>query len=900
MSPNPWTRRVFRLPWRSAGQIRSEADEELRFHLDMRTEELERRGMSPEAARREARREFGDVDEARRRLRDADARREQVRRRAEWWDELRGDLRFALRALRRNPGFSATAVLTLALGIGAATAMFSVVNGVLLRPLPVQEQDRVLVAWLEHRERGEFMHIPVRYTNLREMEQQGGAFEGLAGVWYSGAWPKVMADRGQPLAPKQTWVTGDFFRVLGVTPALGRVLLPEDDVVGAPPVMVISYPFWQRQFGGDPSVIGHTLRWNDKNVTVVGVAPRGFDFPRGAEVWVPPVPIMPATLDESAGEDKAVLFDVVGRLRPGVTPEQARAELAAYMRRTDPERAEALRGLVPVVTPLSELIVGEVRPALLILSAAVALVLLLACVNVANLLLLRGSVRGQELAIRSALGAGRWRIARQLLVESGVLALLGGVLGALISVGAVRVLVALAPPELPRLESIQPDGRVFAFAAVVTLAAALLAGLAPAIWTAVGEPGASLRSGARVDPGGRRVRVVRQALVVGQVALALLVLAGAGLLIRSLYELQRVEMGFAKDHLLIVRTHLPPERSGTREQKLARLDRVLSEVGAVPGVRAVTSVAAGPFSGTGGVDALYTGEGQSEGERAMNPWANLEMVGPGHFRTMGIPIRRGRGFTEQDREEAAPVAVVSEALAEHTWPGADPIGQRIKIGGPETPQPWRTVVGIVPETRYRELVTPRPTLYLPYTQFGGPWVPVNLVLRTYINPAAVIPAVRSALREIDPELVVTDARSMHEHLAAPLARPRFSAVLLGMLAAIAVLLAAVGIYGVMAAFVRQRTHEIGVRLALGARTGDIRGMILRQGMLLLFLGTAIGIVAALAGTRVLAAILFEISPTDPATLAAAAGALILVGVAAFYLPVRRATRVDPMVALRAE
>jgi putative ABC transport system permease protein len=487
-----------------------------------------------------------------------------------------------------------------------------------------------------------------------------------------------------------------------------------------------------------------------------------------------------------------------------------------------------------------------------------------------------------------------------LLTESSLLALLGGTIGVFVSIWIMRALVALAPPELPRLDSIRPDWRVFAFALGITLMAAVVAGMAPALWTAGGNLAQSLRSGRRVGTGDGRMRAVRQSLVVGQIALALLVLAGAGLLIRSLYELQGVDMGFAQERLIIAESHLPVAKHGTRPQKLTRLDRVQTHIEAIPGVLGVTPLAARPFSGTGGIDAMYIGEGQTPEQQATNPWINLEQAGPDYFRTLEISIIRGRGFSEQDSEQAVPVAVVSQAAAERTWPGEDPIGKRLKLGGPETPDPWRTVVGVVVETRYRELVTPRPTLYLPFTQFGGPWVPTDFAVRISAGPTAVIPAMRSALREVDPDLSLLSARTMREHLSGPLARPRFSAVLLGALAFLAMTLAAVGIYGVMAAFVRQGTHEIGVRLALGAQTGDVRRMVLRQGTVLILLGTGVGLLGALAGTRVLRSALFQVDPTDLPTLAGVTGLLCLVALAACWAPARRATRVDPLAALRAE
>jgi putative ABC transport system permease protein len=887
MSRVPMWRRYLRF---LGPDVRADVEDELRFHLEMRTQELIARGLEPEAARAEAERRFGDPERVRRECEREGREREGSRRRRERLDALRQDVRYAARSLRREPGFAGLATLTLALAIGVATAMFSVVNGVLLRPLPVADQERVMVMWGEQPAR-DFPHMPMLHPMLEEYREGNRAFEMLAGIDYNGAWPRAMQDGDVTVSIAGTWVTGDFFRVLGVVPALGRILLPDDDIVGAAPAMVISHAFWQRHFGGDASAIGREFRWNERNFMVVGVMPRGFEYPRGAEFWTALGPIRSEVMETH--------LDLVGRLRPGVTVEGARGDLGAFLQRTDAERPPMLQGLRPVVTPLADLVVGEVRAALWILAAAVLLLVLIACGNVANLLLIRGSVRVRELAIRSALGADRRRIARQLLTESAVLAAVAGVAGTGIALIALRGLVALAPPQLPRLEAVRLDPVALGFALAATLLVGLLAGLAPALWSAAGDANATLRGGARVGAGTAGVRRVRQGLVAGQVALALLVLVGAGLLLRSLANLQRAEMGFSGEGLVVATMSLPPGRFTERAEHLALLDRVVERVAALPGVGATSPVTRPPFSGKGGWDAPYTGEGQATEAREANPVLNLELAGPAYFEVLGVPILQGRAFSERDREDAAPVAIVSEAVARRTWPGEDPLGKRVKLGGPDSPMPWHTVVGVAAETRYRELVEPRPSIYIPIRQFGGP-VPMSLGVRTEVDPAAVIPALRSALREVEPGLLLVEAMPLARLLDAPLAGPRFSAALLGVFATLALVLASVGIYGVMAAWVRQRQHEIGVRMALGAAAPDIRRLVLGQGLLLALAGAGIGVVAALAGTRLLAALLFGVSPTDPLTFAGVASVLLLVALAACYLPARRAARVDPMTSLRAE
>ena len=812
------------------------------------------------------------------------------------WESLGQDLRFALRASLKSPGFTGVAVLTLALGIGASTAMFSVLNGVLLRDLPVRAQDELAVLWTEAPSSG---HLPVTYRELAAFRDASRAFQGVAGVAYQGALEQVALDGGTALTLSATWVTGNFFPVLGAAPIHGRALLPSDDVPGAAPVMVISHGLWQRRFGGSPAAVGHTFQLNGKRFTVVGVMPRGFEYPRGAEAWVPVLPDFPATLEERAGPSQVIVLDLVGRLRPGASMADARDDFQAFLRAGDARRPPAFRGMKPVVTPLPELIAGDARATLWAAAAAVGLLLLVACVNVANLLLIRGSARAQELAIRAALGARRRRLARQLLAESGLLALLGGALGVLFALGAVRALVALAPPELPRREMIGIDAWVLLFALAATGAAAVLSGLLPALFPATGELAKWLRGGRRTAGAHPGAQALRHGLVIGQVALAMVVVTGAGVLVRSLVALQGVEMGFNRERLLVFQTAFPPELVPERPRLVALQEEMLARVGAIPSVTGAAAMPRPPFSGEAGWSAPYTGEGQTPEAQVNNPLVNFEVVGPTYFRTLEIPLRRGRAFGPEDREGAPPVAIVSEAVARSSWPGQDPIGKRVKLGPSDAPDEWHVVVGVVGETRYRELTEPRPSLYLPARQFAGP-VPMSLAVRTSADPAAVVPRIQDALRRAHPELRLAGGGSMRQLIAAPLARPRFGTTLLGTFGAITLLLAAVGIYGVMAATVRQRTHEIGIRLALGARAEQVRRLVLRQGMRLALWGCALGLAGAFAGTRALRGMLFGISPADPLTFVAVFGLVLGAVVLACSLPARRATRVDPVDALRGE
>lgn len=875
----------------------ADVDDELAFHLATRADELVRGGLPEPEARRRAAREFGDVEGVRRQLREIGRARLKRERRARGWESLAQDLRFAARALRRSPGFTVAAVATLALGIAAATAVFAVVHGVLLRPLPVRAQDEAVVLWTRAPS-GAADHLPATYADLAALRARTRALRGVEGVAYQGALEQVVRDGAGPFTLRATWVTGGFFPLLGVAPLHGRTLLPADDVPGAAPVVVIGHGLWRRRFGGDPAAVGRRLEWNGKRYTIAGVLPRGFEYPAGAEAWAPALPDFPATLDAAAGPSEVLVFDLVGRLAPGATARAAGADFEALLRERDPERPAALRGLGAVVTPLAERITGDARGVVWAAAAAVGLLLLIACANVAGLLLVRGAARTRELAVRAALGAGKGRLLRQLLTESALLALLGGAAGTLLALGAVRALAALAPPELPRREMIGAGLPVFLFALGVTAAAALLAGALPALAATAGEPGAWLRGG-RGASAGRGARRLRDALVVGQVALAVAVAVAAGLLLRTFVALQRVELGFDAERLLVVQTALPPELLPDRPRQVALQEAMVARAAALPGVAGAAALPRPPFSAEGGWSAMYTGEGQTPEAQAANPQVGLEVVGPGYFRTLGVPLLGGRPFGAGDREGAPPVAVVSEAVARHTWPGEDPVGKRVKLGAPGGPGAWHTVVGVVGETRYWALDAPRPALYLPARQFPGP-VPMALAVRAGGDPAGIVEPLRRALREVHPELGVAGGGPVERLLDAPLARPRFGALLLGVLAAVTLALAAVGIHGVTAAAVRQRTRELGVRLALGARPAVVRRMVLGQGMRLALLGCALGTAGALLAARALRGLLFGVRPADPATFAAVVGLVLAAAALACGVPARRAARVDPAEVLRDE
>ncbi|HEX9704251.1 MAG TPA: ABC transporter permease [Gemmatimonadales bacterium] len=803
-------------------------------------------------------------------------------------DTLLQDLRYALRQLRARPGFTAVAVLTLGLGIGANTAMFSVVDGVMLKPLPVWEQHRVLVIWMEDRQRG-VAHLPFVYESVEAVRERSRTLTDVAALPYWGAAERVvrLPDGAVPVAG--TPVTGTFFRVLGARPVLGRLLQPEDDHPGAGLVAVIGHGLWRRLFGGDSAVVGQSLWMADKTYTIVGVAPEGFDYPRGSEVWFALRPFW-------AGVSQPLHVDLVARLAPGVTREQARVELDGILRQLDAEGDEAGENQMAVVRSLAEVIVGDVRPALFLLGLAVALILVIATVNLANLLTMRGIARRQEFAVRAAIGAGRGRLVRQLLTEAFVLGVLGGTVGVAIAWWGTEALVALAPAELPRLNEVGIDGRVLAFATAISLVTAGVFGLVPALGAAPAQPATWFRgtrgAGTRAIPGGPW-----QGLVIGQIALTLLMLIGAGLLVRSLARLQSLDPGFQPERLVLAQLAFPSSKYQTLEQIHALLARILPRVEAIPGVASATVVLNEPFAGTSGHDIWFTAEGQDAEAAASNPVLNYEGVQANYFTTLGLPIVRGRALTEHDRRGSAPVVVVNETLARRFWPSADAIGKRIKFGPPDYSDPWRTVVGVAGDTRYRELKEIRPSVYVPFGQ-GIPGYPRYLILRT--GPAPIVPALRGALADIDPEVVLLEAAPMEQLLAAPLAQPRFNTILLGLLGGLGLVLSAIGIYGVVAYAVSRRTHEIGVRMALGAGAADVVRLVLRQVVLLALLAIAIGLAAAFAGTRLLGDLLYGVAATDVVTFAVVPMLLAIVALLAAALPARRATRVDPMVALRTE
>jgi predicted permease len=895
----PGLRRVFWLA--GARRVQTDVDEELRFHLDMRAEELMRRGLHPAAAREQALREFGDVREARNELAAIDRRRAARRDRAEWWSDLWHDLRFATRVLRRQPGFTAVVLLTLMVGIGANTAIFTVVDAALLRPLPYHEPDRLVHVWQTHRgdvsDRSE-----ASYPDFLDWRAQSGAFAAIEG--YDETNLTVTGDGAEALMLRGARVTPGFLAMLGVTPALGRAFVPEESVAGGAPVVLVTHGFWQRRLGADPHVVGRSLTLDRRTFTIIGVLPQDFHFAPvdDAELWL---------LLDSAAPRAAERFNhwlrVVARLRPGVSLDGARSDLSTVMRRLGAQYPETNAGRGIVIVPLRDEIVGAVRPTLLVLFGAVGCVLLVACVNVAGLMLARSAARGREIALRSALGAHRGRIVRQLLVESALLAVAGGVLGAVTAQLGVRLIVAALPTEIsngmPYLQYLRVDGAVLAYAAALAVAAGLVSGLAPALYVSRPSTAELLRRGGRAGSGGARPRL-RSTLVAAEIALTMVLLVAAGLMTRSLGQLLRVDAGFDAEHVLTARVALSGATYDAAERQQRFFETLVGRVAALPGVRAAGAVSNVPLVG-GGTNTFRV-EGRSEPHAANRPEATMRGVAGDYFRAMAIRVVAGRTFTDRDRGGAPPVLVVSAGLARRLFGDrATAIGQRLRFYA--FPESAWTIVGVVGDVKTGRLdAEAPPTIY--YTHLQGAENRMSIVARTRgtgdgapVDPAALAGAVRREVRGLDPAVPVYQVRTMEEQIArspAVLAR-RLPLRLVGAFAATALALAVVGIYGLVAYTVAQRTQELGIRIALGAQRRNILSLVVREAALLAAAGVVVGLVVALWGTRMLGSLLYGVDATDPPTYVAVAALLGGIALAASYVPARRAARVDPMVALRA-
>jgi putative ABC transport system permease protein len=906
--------------------------EEMKFHLEKQVEENAAAGMDEEEARYAALRQFGGVEQIKEECRDA------------WGvrliEELIQDIRFALRQLGRNPGFTTVAVLTLALGIGANTAIFSVVDALVLRPLPYAHNDRLVwiaesipalksevatggdyVAWKEQNHTLD--RIAAYDTTYRGSLREGAPGPGSADFNLTG--------RATPARVHSAFVSASFFATLGVEPQLGRAFTENEDQPNGPHVVVLMHSFWQQYFGSDPHVLGRTVNLDEAPYTVVGVMPASFHFPGDSDVQI----LLPLALNQARellrtqGQRQV---RIIGRLKPGISLAAARADLDEIRKRAQPSGGPELAGggggqghamrtpgrggpggqlrhntsgppeMAPPaselkVVPLAEHLAGNLRPAMLILLGAVGLVLLIACANVANLMLTRASARTREVAVRAALGAGRWRLVRQLLAESVTLAVAGGMAGLLLAAWGVGVIARLIPAGVGggilAVAAPKVDGNVLLFALAASIFTGILFGLAPAAIVTRPALAEGLNEGARGgSPGGRR-GWLRGALAVAELSLALVLLIGAGLLIKSFYRLLQVNPGFAPERVLTMDLSLTGARYPTPQQKSEFFSQVLRRVESLPGVRSAALTDSLPLSPYRSFLLMSPNHLLPRAALSSSTMVMMRMltVSPGYFYTLGIPVLKGRTFTDHDDEQTLKVAVVNEALARHLWPTEDPIGKQLSHN--------LTVVGVVGNTHHDGLSQETEAeFYVPYLQ--SPCNSMQLAVRTAADPDSMVSAVRAQIRDVDPDQPLYHVATLQQVLSESLAPRRFNMLLLGIFAGVALALAAVGIYGVMAFSVTRRTHEIGIRMALGAEKGDILRMVIGQGLKLAGSGVAIGIVGALALTRFLSSLLYGVRPDDPLTFVAVS--LILIGVAllACYIPARRATQVHPMVALRYE
>jgi predicted permease len=806
------------------------------------------------------------------------------------------DLRYGVRMLLKNPAFTAVVVVTLAVGIGANAALFSVVNGVLLNPLPFPQPEQLVTL---HQSKPNFETGAIPYPNFLDWQKENQTFSAMA-ISRSSSFSLIGTGEAERVSGRH--VSADFFSVLGVEPTLGRNFTPGEDQRGTAPVVMISSGLWQRKFNAAPDVPGKSLTLDDKSYTIIGVLPAGFSLYRGTDVY-----LLIGQWNRRVLQSRTAGLGLhgIGRLKPGVTLEQAQADLDRVMRNLAEAYPQANRGNGAAVVPLKERMVGDARPVLLTLLGAVGFVLLIACVNVSNLLLARSTGRTRELAIRAALGAGRWRLLRQLLTESMLLALAGGGLGLLIAALGTRSAIVALPTALPRADEIGLDARVLLFTFAISLLTGVVSGLAPALKTSQGRLSETLKEGGRGAGGGRHR--VQGALVAVEMALALVLLIGAGLMIRSLSALWEVDPGFRPDNVLTFGLSFSPSMSAASDEAASANLRELSDkLNSVPGVQAASfSAGASPLQGEDDLFFYLDGQPKPASTSEMN-MALVYRVEPGYLTAMGIPLKQGRFFTAQDDERSQPVVVIDEAFARTYFPNENPLGRRVNVGGDRGPAQIVGVVGHVKQWAIDgdEKESLQAQLYEPLRQLSGSPSEVDVVVRAEgvagTTGAALFDSIRHVVQSQNSENVIFRPRTMNEVIAGSLARQRFSMTLLNAFAVVALLLASVGLYGVISYLVGQRTHEIGVRIALGAKRTDILGLVLNRGIKMALGGVAIGLVAAAGLTRLLGGMLYGVSATDPLTFAVIVLLLVVVALMACFVPARRATKVDPMVALKYE
>ena len=877
----------------------AEIVEELSQHLEQEYERALSGGASEEEARAKVREELDTSDVLRRELKNVErpVPQEPVTTgkgsTINLFSDLGQDIRYALRMLAKNPAFTAIAIIALALGIGANTAIFSVVNAVLLRPLPFKHPEQLVMLWENAAHLG-FPKDTPSPANFLDWQKQGQSFSGMA----------AMVERsfnltgvGEPERLEGRRVSANLFDLLGVPALLGRSFVADDDRPGTH-VVLLSHALWQRRFGSDPSVIGRALTLNGENYTVVGIMPPFVQLPgystRNDQLWVPI-----AFPQEEASQRGNHFLEVIARLKPGMTLKQAQVEMETIAARLAQQYPDYNKRRGAVVVPLHEQIVGDIKPALLILLGAVGFVLLIACANVANLLLARAAARQKEIALRLALGASRSRLTRQFLTESVLLAMFGAGLGLLLALAGIRILGTFIPSSISQVQGISIDGTVLIFTGLVAVLTGIAFGLAPAIQGSHLNLNDTLKESGRDSAGGVKGHRARGLLVIGEVAISFVLLIGAGLLINSFLHLRKLDPGFRADHLLTMKVDLSEVKYPDRDHRSVFFDEVIRRVRALPGVQSAAVAGNLPLTYDG--DSMAIGvEGLPDPPPDQQPDVIYRVIGPGYFGTMGIPIVRGRDFTDQDKGDSKDMVVISEKTAQHFWPGEDPIGKRLKPGSSASSRPWQEVIGVVKDVRQNDLIAPtKMQMYFNYRQLKN--IPANaLVVRTSIEPMSLAGSVRNAIWSVDKDQAVADIDTMDHIVAQAVARQRFSMFLLGFFATVALVLASVGIYGVMSYSVAQRTREIGIRMALGARRGDVLQMTVKEGLKLVGAGMLLGVGAAFILTRVMATLLFGISATDPITFVGISVVLLAVAILASYIPALRATKVDPIIALRAQ
>ena len=866
-------------------------DEELRLHIEMETESNVRRGMSHSEARRAARLSFGNFD----RVRDA----AYGVRGGGLMETLLQDIRYGARMLAKHKAFTTVAVLTLALGIGANTAIFSVVNELLLRPLPYRDADRVMMLW-EVTPEGREQNTTSR-KNFMSWREQGKSFETIAAFSDQRA---NLTGAGDPEEVTMQIASSGLFNVLGVDAIVGRTFTKDDIQPGAPRVAVLSYGLWQRRFGADRNVVGKPITLGDEPYTVIGVVPANFQWHiksksgtgKPAEVWT--LLTMPATQTDSGWHGR--FLSTVGRLKPGVSREQADAELKTIEARISEDDPRHSKGYSAEVIPVREQLVGNVRPALWLLLGAVGFVLLIACANVANLLLARAASREKEIAVRTALGARRSRIVRQLMTESVLLAALGGVCGLALAWWGIQALVAISPRDLVNLQGVGLNMTVLGWTLGIALLTGILFGLVPALEATRVDLNDTLKEGGKSGSGqSARSRSLRGALVVTEVALALVLLVSAGLLVKSFARLRNIDTGFRQENILTFVVPVPVTKYKEDSQFVNFFRQAEERIRALPGVRAVGIVNYLPLYGGLGSATGFTIEGRPAPPPGEEPSTNVRVADAGYFGAINIPLLRGRNFTNYEDAEPHNVVLVSESFAQKYFPGEDPIGKRVAVEMFDGKPPMTEIVGVVGDVRYDSLTNAaEPTVYFPEPVLT--YSSMTFAVHTDGDPTQLTPAVRREISSLDPDQPVSDVRTMKQVMAETVGRARFSTLLFGLFAGLATLLAAVGIFGVMNYSVTLRTREIGLRMALGAQPSRVLMLVLRQGLVLTLVGIGIGLVVALALTRVMSSLLFGVDATDPATFAAIVPVLAFVSLLACYIPARRATRIDPLVALRYE